>query len=86
MRNIEKYIEDHAAEDVRVILKADLMGDMRWYVRLEDEMNHTLCDRNGHHFMVAWNDNLESALVELDELAAIQSGSIAATLKKQWRK
>jgi len=72
MRNIEKYIEDHAAEDVRVILKADLMGDMRWHVRLEDEMNHTLCDRNGDHFMVAWNDDLESALAELDDLAAIR--------------
>lgn len=69
MRNIEKYIEDHAQEDLGVHLSVELMSTGEYRARLLGESGCELLDRNGEHYMVARADVMEDAITELDQLA-----------------
>ncbi len=68
MDNIELLIVDLREEGYVTRIKSDYNDETGWSVRLVDEHNNTLLDRQGDRYLVGRGDSLSDAVVELNDL------------------
>jgi hypothetical protein len=70
MDNIERLITDLRDEGYVTRIKSDYNDETGWSVRLVDEQNNTLLDRDGDRYLIGRGDSLSDSVVELNKLCA----------------